>query len=308
MLKQAALILNPAAGHAPLLTARLPAIESVLSDRGYALHLAHTTPSADSARDLALSFAKTASVVFACGGDGTVHGVIQGLVHTGVALGILPLGTANALARNLGIPLDPLAALTTQLAWSPRTIPLGEITTARATSLFAVMAGSGPDGALVHALSAGSRLKHRFGRTAYYAHAVRLALTRRFPAFQVDFRRPDATAWESLSAVAMLAARIPDLGGLFSGLTRRASLTGPHLHVQLLRPPAQLALPAWILCARTGLPNPWLTTLDVAELRCTPIGPHPVYAQADAEPLGPLPISLRAIPNALTLLMPLNWR
>jgi YegS/Rv2252/BmrU family lipid kinase len=42
----------------------------------------------------------------AAGGDGTVSGLVDGLVHTGIPLGILPVGTVNALARELGIPLD----------------------------------------------------------------------------------------------------------------------------------------------------------------------------------------------------------
>src|ERR1700690_3751809 len=48
--------------------------------------------------------------VFACGGDGTIHDVLQGLADTPVALAILPFGTANALAHDLRIPLRPGAA------------------------------------------------------------------------------------------------------------------------------------------------------------------------------------------------------
>lgn len=49
--------------------------------------------------------------VFACGGDGTVNEVAKGLLHTGVALGILPNGSGNGLARHIDIPTDPLLAL-----------------------------------------------------------------------------------------------------------------------------------------------------------------------------------------------------
>src|ERR1700690_2589167 len=65
--------------------------------------------------------------VFACGGDGTIHDVIQGLAGTPVALAILPFGTANALAHDIGLPLRPSAAARTAVAGSIRRIPLGRI-------------------------------------------------------------------------------------------------------------------------------------------------------------------------------------
>jgi diacylglycerol kinase family enzyme len=304
--RHATLIVNPASGRARLLAAQLPAIQMLLTQHGYTSAVAETSSDLHSASRLAAAAASASSLVLACGGDGTVHEVLQALAHTCVTLGVVPLGTANALARNLLLPLDPLAAVARLLTYTPRTIPLGEIATSWQTRLFTVMAGCGPDGALVHALSqpGSQRLKSRFGRTAYYAHAARLFLTRRWPAFQVDFRTVDSTTWHTTHAVALMAARIPDLGGLFSGLTRSADLTHPHLHVQLLHPPAQLSFAAWMLFTRLHLPYPWLTFIQAVELRCTPLSARPVYAQADAEPIGPLPFNLRILPNALTLLMP----
>ncbi len=235
----------------------------------------------------------------ACGGDGTVHDVLQGVAHTGIALGVLPLGTANALARNLRLPLDPLAALACLLTSTPRTIPLGEITTARGRRMFSVVAGCGPDGALAHSMPAG--LKRRLGRGAYYAHAARLFATRRWPMFHVEYRLPNDENWTATEAFAITCSRVPSLGGLFSGLTQRAHLTDPWLHVQLLRAPAPLSLAAWF-----GLRyrSPWLATLNVTELRCTPLTATPVHAQVDAEPFGELPLHLRVVPSALNLLMP----
>ena len=190
------------------------------------------------------------------------------------------------------------------LSYTAQVIPLGEMVTWGETRLFAVLAGCGPDGALMHTL--GSRMKARFGRSAYYAHAVRLLLTRRWPSFTVEFRRPGAGAWESSEAVAMMASRVPDLGGLFSAMTPQASLVRPHLQVQLVRAPAQLSLPAWMLGGHARLPNPWLDTIDVEELRCTPLDARTVYGQADGEPMGSIPLTMRMIPAALSLMMPLG--
>ncbi len=301
MARVATLIVNPAAGRASLFHAQLPSLTALLTARGYTAQVLHTTSEPASGRTLARQSLHSA-LLLACGGDGTVHDVLQGIAHTGVPLGVLPLGTANALARNLSLPLEPLACLTRLLTFTPRSVPLGELTTAQGTRLFTVMAGCGPDGALVHTLP--DTLKRTLGRTAYYAHAARLFATRRWPAFQVDYLPAaewgSSAAWRKTRAVAVMASRVADLGGLFSGLTPRARLHHPSLHVQLLRAPAHLALPAWF----ARLPNPLLTTVNVTELRCTPLSATAVHAQADAEPAGTVPLSMRLLPDALLLLMP----
>lgn len=167
------------------------------------------------------------------------------------------------------------------------------------------MAGAGPDGTLVHEMQ--SAAKARLGRSAYYTEAARPLLTRRFPGFQVEYRLPRSDAWQSRVAVATMASRIPDLGGLFRGLTSGSRLHHPHLVVRLLTSPAHLAFPAWMALGKAGLGkvNPWFTTLDVEELRCTPIETdQPVFAQVEGEAAGALPMHLEIVPASLNLLMP----
>jgi diacylglycerol kinase (ATP) len=272
----------------------------MLRAAGYEPRVQYMAASAGSAKNSAMQAMTTSELVIACGGDGTVHGVVQGLAKSNVALGLLPLGTANALARNLGLPMDPLAALERLLAFVPTRIPLGVIETANVRRYFLVMAGCGPDGALAHSLSV--KEKARFGRQAYYTHAARLFFTRRWPVFEVEYvvdgHRTKARA------VGLMASRVSDLGGAFSGLTGQASLASARLQVKLLRAPAQISFPAWFGLSRVGLPNPWLRTVEVDEVHCRPVSSRSVYAQADAEPMGALPITLRVVLDALTLLMP----
>ena len=195
------------------------------------------------------------------------------------------------------------------LTYRPRRIPLGRIETATEARFFVVMAGCGPDGALVHSLSRAE--KSRFGRRAYYVHAARLFLTRSWPPFEVTYRDARGVTRRE-RAIGLMAARVPDLGGAFSGLTASDRLTAPHLHVQILRPPARLSLPAWFGLTRLQLPNPWLTTIDVAQIdvaqiACSPLDSRraaAVHGQADAEPIGTAPFHLRIVADALTLLMP----
>ena len=167
------------------------------------------------------------------------------------------------------------------------------------------MAGAGPDGTLIQEMK--SATKARAGRSAYYTEAARLFLTRRFPPFRVEYRRMGSAIWEHRVAVGMMASRIQNLGGLFRGLTSNSRLHHPHLLVQLLAAPAHLAFPAWMALGKLGMgsANPWLTTLEVEELRCVPLQEErQVFAQVDGEAVGALPMSTQIVPSSLHLLMP----
>lgn len=264
-----------------------------------------TSADFDSARLLAIEASRTFDLVIAAGGDGTVHGVLQGIAGTTATLGILPFGTANALARNLGLPTDPVLAVRNLLSFQPKAIPLGCAETDEGKRWFTVMAGAGPDGTLIQELR--PQIKARFGRRGYYMEAARLFLTRRFRPFHVEYRLLGSATWQAQSAVGIMAARVPDLGGLFKGLTAASRLHHPHLLVHLITSPAHLALPAWILLGKIGIAhaNPWLITLEVEEVRCMPIdSKREIYAQVDGELAGPLPMKLSIVPAALRLLMP----
>lgn len=114
-----------------------------------------------------------ADLVVAVGGDGTVRGCAEGLAGTGIPLGIIPYGTANLLAKSIGVPASPRAALTALLGpdglGTDRRIDL-----AVADEMpFTAMAGLGLDAAVV----AGTRLKRQLGWLAYaISGAAHLAL------------------------------------------------------------------------------------------------------------------------------------
>ena len=136
-----------------------------------------------------------ADVVVAMGGDGTVRAVAEGLVGTGVPMGLLPLGTGNLLARNLDIPLsDPLAALQIAVEGRDRTIDVGWLRVLRFESdvhddvaeaaddlpddtdlprdhIFLVIAGVGFDAAMV--ADTDEQLKARVGWIAYFVAGMK---------------------------------------------------------------------------------------------------------------------------------------
>ncbi len=303
-MRRATLIVNPNAGAAGKLRHQSFALQRIFARHAVAIDFVETTPVPDSAKLLAVEAARRSDLVIACGGDGTVHGVLQGVVNTAACLGTLPFGTANALARNLGLPSDPVAALEMLLSFEPRVIPLGVAQTQQTTRWFLVMAGAGPDGRLVHDMHLAA--KARLGRNAYYLEAARLFFTRSFPTFSVRYRTVGAERWRSLQAVAVMVSRIPDLGGLFRGLTADSRLHHPHLLAKVLSAPAYLSFPAWLASGTLGLHhvNPWLTSLEAEELHCSADASSThTRAQVDGEPVGPIPLSLKIVPDCLRLLV-----
>jgi hypothetical protein len=152
------------------------------------------------------------------------------VVGTNANLGVVPMGTANALARNLGLSPDPLRAILQLAGASGAKIPVGQVEYSAGnvgsepqSRYFAVLAGAGPDGALVYSLLAG---KAALGRTAYYAHAARLFMTRRFPPFRISYRLTGSDCWQEDRAVSAMCARVGDLG---------ASSAGSHEEVRFIR-------------------------------------------------------------------------
>jgi diacylglycerol kinase (ATP) len=105
--RKAILISNPKTGR--YASRRLPAIEDIhrqLISAGLEVELVATTGPGDATRIAADAGRKGVSDVIVSGGDGTINEALQGLVGTVARLGILPRGTANVLAGELGLPLD----------------------------------------------------------------------------------------------------------------------------------------------------------------------------------------------------------
>jgi YegS/Rv2252/BmrU family lipid kinase len=311
-MRRATLIFNTHAGRRRDVVQLMPALIQTLAEQGVSAEAIETTGPGTAGSIAALAAAEGSEIVFACGGDGTVHEVLQGLVGTTAALGIVPIGTANALARNLKISRDPIQAVKQQANANPTRIAVGQVcygsdSHTEQRRYFTVMAGAGPDGALVYSLLTGQ--KSAMGRIAYYAHAARLFLTRSFPPFRVTYRLRGSNTWQEERAVSVMAARIDDLGGIFSRLTPGSSLHADTLRLFLIRPPAPVSLPSWFVFGQLGLhrASPWLKTLDVEEFHCEPLHQgNPIHAQVDGEWIGTLPTSVSLVPAALSLLIPIT--
>lgn len=114
------------------------------------------------ATTLAKTHAHKYSAVFTLGGDGTVMEVLSALAHQGTPVGVLAGGTANVVARTLGIPLNPLRAVPRLLSGDQARLDLGRLGDGRR---FAIGVGVGLDATMI--AEAPARLKKRFGFMAY---------------------------------------------------------------------------------------------------------------------------------------------
>jgi diacylglycerol kinase (ATP) len=131
------------------------------------------TESRNELTPLIIEYASEVDAVVAAGGDGTMNGVADGILQTGLPLGILPMGTANDLARTLHIPVDLNAAAAIIAAGRQRRIDLGEVN----EHAFFNVASIGLSAELAGGLT--PERKKRFGRFAYALTALRVLLKAR---------------------------------------------------------------------------------------------------------------------------------
>lgn len=164
-----------------------------------------TTPEDPGVGQASGAISKGANMVIACGGDGTVRACIEAAAGTEATIGIIPGGTGNLLARNLGIPLDADAACDVIRAGRRRRIDLGYAN----DEAFAVMAGIGIDARIMRDTDSDS--KKRFGAAAYVAAALAHLRDERFGAsLSVDGREQ----WTGRASSILVANHGEVQGGL----------------------------------------------------------------------------------------------
>jgi len=304
------LICNPASGRQRNRRAdQIQKIADALTTLGHQVEIAATTAPGSATMQAQRAVRDGAQIVFACGGDGTVHEVLQGLVSEGgeyhTALGVIPLGSANALARHMRLSLDPLKAALQQIDATPRMIPIGKLAYGGQIRYFGVMAGAGPDGALVHRLLANN--KASLGRMAYYLRAARLFATRRFAAFEVEYIEAQSGAMVTTQAVSAMAVRLGSLGGLFNKLAcRSADIFDRDLQLIMISPPALFSLPLWFISGWLHLHgfNGFVRSAKATRFSCRPLSGAAPHFQADGEWLGRIPVDVSVIQEGVRILIP----
>ena len=307
-MRRISLIYNPKAGRGARHEQSVARVAEALRGRGLEVESLPTSAASGGADEAADACARGAELVLACGGDGTVHNVLQAMVGCeAAALGVVPMGSANVLARHLRLPMDPVKAALMQIEYTPRLVPVGRVEFAtpdgRGSRYFLSVAGAGPDGMLVYRMLGEG--KHLLGRAMYYVRAARLFATGRFAPFEVVCELENGER-HTRQCVSAMAVRVADLGGLFSPLVRGGAVEAQHLHVSLVKAPALIGLPAWFALSWAGLHrvNRFAEALDATAFEAGRGQGAPVQVQADGEWLGRTPMRVSVVKDGVRLMMP----
>jgi len=298
-IKDVFVVLNPVAGLADAEIARQLILETQ-QELGWKCQIYETSPS-DQLRDIVQeAIDRGVDLVIAAGGDGTVSGVVSGMVNSGKPMGILPTGTGNLLARDLGIPLnleDALAVLSGPNRIS--TLDAMEIN----GDFYILNVSIGISSKVIK--DTGREEKRRFGMLAYAWHAVQSILRWDMYRFdvQVDGRPYRFTATE------VMITNTPPLGIpiVFDGLTT-IDVSDGRLDLFIMRARNfrdYLNLLVKFLFGFWRKSDPVLRYIEIkqkAELRSK----VRLVVQADGEEIGHTPVTVNLVPGSLKILTPVK--
>jgi len=250
--------------------------------------------------------------VIACGGDGTLNQVLQGVMASPKRprLAILGFGTANQFSWNIGMPKTPEEAALVLGMREAKRISVGKLEFVHVhrseVRYFLIGAGAGADASLMQQTPASQ--KNTFGELAYLWQAGRMCLKDDFPLFTVHYK--DAVTGQKgvVTASQVLAMRVPRIR---PGLTIAPSASWQSDHLQLLLVESRSCWPYLKYAAKTLLSLRGdvlgVKTVCASEAVCyklsNPTG-EPVYTQADGDVCGSLPLKISVEKNAVDFILP----
>ena len=301
--RNAALIYNPLAGRRRRRRQRdLQRAVRLLAAYGLGVELIPTSGPGSATELTRRAVAAGRDLIIVSGGDGTISEVVNGMAGSSVPLAVLPAGTGNALARELGLPWDVWRAAEYIPRGIVRRIALGRAE-ARGSSApgsgaryFIAMAGAGADANIIYCL--GQQTKLRWGMLSYWLEGLRQWARYDFREFDVEVNG------QTLAATLLVVGRTRNYGGPVQ-ITRGADLLGDDFEVAVFpRSPRPLYL-LYLLAQFAGLLERFPR---VCFLRATRVVARPragrVYVHADGELAGELPMEFVVVPDALSLLVP----
>jgi diacylglycerol kinase (ATP) len=301
MNNSASLIYNPAAG-AFNVEPILPKILATLQEYDWQVDLCHAHQRGDIGRLAQAAARQERQVVLVAGGDGSLNEAANALVHSQTALGILPTGTGNVFARQLGMPIpnpwNPgklVYAAQALAAGQVRLIDLGQT----AGRYFVLWSGTGLDAEVSASVESKRPKIRRFGMVGYAAQVVRAAL--RYQGVEMIIE-VDA---ETIHTHALLAvASNGPLYGVYFRIAPSAILDDGFLDLTIFEGDnvfATLSRALNLLLGRVAR-DPHAILRRARRIQVTT--PTPIPVQVDGEPLAQTPVTIEVVPQALRILAP----
>ncbi|HEX7897560.1 MAG TPA: diacylglycerol kinase family protein [Planctomycetota bacterium] len=290
------IIANPVSGSGKgLRLAR--AVSDLLQAQGEAPEIAETEAAGDARRIAEDSV--TAATVVAVGGDGTVNEVLNGLA-AGPALAMIPGGTANVLAKELGLPRDA-RGLARVLA-EGRAIPWDLGVDRVSGRKFLLFASAGYDAHVVHLFHAARKGPVRMWQYLWWGAKSILQFRAPRVGVELDGVSLGEAAWVIVSNVAAYGGPLV--------FTPRAKADDGTFEVLVQRGGSRFDVVKMFARAFTGwlsgddLPLPGVSFHQARRVRLTSLDGAPVPLQVDGDPAGQLPADLELVPGGVRVLAP----
>ncbi|MDF1749569.1 MAG: YegS/Rv2252/BmrU family lipid kinase [Alphaproteobacteria bacterium] len=263
---------------------------TLLDAAGCTYIIRETHAAGDAARFAREATADVVDAVVVAGGDGTINDTVNGFDATSPPLGLIPLGTANVLAHEIGLKIEPDIIAETLIGGQRLSVVPGHVN----GRVFMMMVGAGFDAHVVRGIP--GALKRRLGKIVYVFSAINQLIRYPCPHLSVTLDGRPVTA----STVVVSRGRL--YGGRFI-MAPDAKLETPELHVSLFPRKGRLAMAAYCLALPLGLLNRWNLIGHVTG-RCIEIhdasnGP----VQADGDIATTLPATIKLVDYSIVILV-----
>ncbi|HEY6972090.1 MAG TPA: diacylglycerol kinase family protein [Candidatus Angelobacter sp.] len=307
------LIYNPSSGrrqeHRAQQVARALA---VIRAAGVTAECCPTTQSGSAVLQTQQAVGSGFDTIIGCGGDGTANEILNGLMRCGgeATLGVLPFGSGNVLASDLGLVQNAESAAQALLRWKPRALQPGLMRyydkNGPQQRYFIAAAGVGSDAELMYRTA--GEAKRRYGVYAYFLEMFRMAFHRRFPMFQAEWKDEQGNSQTGTVAMVM-AVRTNKFPGLLKFVRLGAELTRNDYRLMLFHTNKVRHFFNFFGSVMSGWNwnVPQVKVVTSSWFRCTPLpgqDPTCIHSEVDGELLGTLPVEVSIEPRTFKLLMP----
>jgi diacylglycerol kinase family enzyme len=281
---------------------RLARAAAILREAGHDTWLVPTQGPGTAGEIARGHIAQGADLILAAGGDGTINEIAEGVVFSSVPMGILPAGTANVLANEMGLASSMERAAARIGDCVPTRISVGRLhcfNGSERTRYFLLMAGIGLDARIVYNIS--MPLKARLGKVAYWIGGF-ILLGRPLDEFEavVEGRRVRCSF--------ALVSKVRNYGGDLE-IARNTSLLDDRFEVVLFGGSNSFRYLNYLtrVALRKLAGVPGISVIRATGVCLPEAADRRVYIQVDGEYAGHLPARVESVPDALTLLIPKDY-